>query len=99
MQEIEEKSLIYQGLQHYFVVNFAQRAGALREFVNVVLNTDDDITKFEYTKKVNSAEGPVLVGVRPGQARNLNQLLKRLAEFDPNYINLQENQMLYRMLV
>lgn len=99
MQEIEEKSLIYQGLQHYFVVNFAQRAGTLREFVNVVLNEDDDITKFEYTKKVNSAEGPVLVGVRLGQKKNLDQLLKRLADFDPNYINLQENQMLYRMLV
>lgn len=99
MQEIEERSLIYQGLQHYFVVNFAQRAGALREFVNVVLNPDDDITKFEYTKKVNSAEGPVLIGVRLGDAKNLDRLLERLAKFDPNYINLQENQRLYRMLV
>ncbi len=51
MQEIEERSLIHEGLQHYFVVNFAQRAGALRQFVSEVLNPDDDITKFEYTKK------------------------------------------------
>ncbi|MQS89232.1 threonine ammonia-lyase IlvA [Companilactobacillus mishanensis] len=99
MQEIEEKSLIYQGLQHYFVVSFAQRAGALREFVNVVLNPDDDITKFEYTKKVNSSEGPVLVGVRLGDAGNLNSLLERLRDFDPDYINLQDNQALYRMMV
>lgn len=99
MQEIEERSLIYEGLQHYFVVNFAQRAGALRQFVSEVLNPDDDITKFEYTKKVNSAEGPVLIGVRLGEAKNLNQLLSRLSDFDANYINLQENQMLYRMLV
>lgn len=99
MQEIEERSLIHEGLQHYFVVNFAQRAGALRQFVSEVLNPDDDITKFEYTKKVNSAEGPVLIGVRLGEAKNLNQLLSRLSDFDANYINLQENQMLYRMLV
>ena len=64
-----------------------------------VLNPDDDITKFEYTKKINSAEGPVLIGVRLGEAKNLNQLLSRLSDFDANYINLQENQMLYRMLV
>ncbi|MFD1472359.1 threonine ammonia-lyase IlvA [Companilactobacillus mishanensis] len=99
MQEIEEKSLIYQGLQHYFVVSFAQRAGALREFVNVVLNPDDDITKFEYTKKVNSSDGPVLVGVRLGDAGNLDSLLERLRDFDPDYINLQDNQALYRMMV
>ena len=99
MQEIEERALIYQGLQHYFVVSFPQRAGALREFVNEVLNPDDDITKFEYTKKVNSGEGPVLLGIRLGQAKNLAALLQRLTTFDPNYINLQDNQALYRMLV
>src|SRR5690606_39203384 len=33
MQEIKEKSLIYEGLKHYFIVNFPQRAGALREFI------------------------------------------------------------------
>ncbi|WP_300559781.1 threonine ammonia-lyase IlvA [Companilactobacillus sp.] len=99
MQEMEEKSLIYQGLQHYFLVSFAQRAGTLREFVNVVLNPDDDITKFEYTKKVNSDQGPVLVGVRLGKAENLGQLLDRLTEFDPEYTNLQDNPALYRMLV
>lgn len=99
MQEMEEKSLIYQGLQHYFLVSFAQRAGALREFVNYVLNPDDDITKFEYTKKVNSSEGPVLIGVRLGEAQNYDQLLNRLSDFDPSYTDLQDNPVLYRMLV
>lgn len=51
MAEIEEKSLIYQGLKHYFIVNFPQRPGALKEFVSHVLYPDDDITRFEYTKK------------------------------------------------
>ena len=99
MHDMEERSLVYQGLQHYFLVSFPQRAGALREFVNSVLNPDDDITKFEYTKKVNSGTGPVLIGVRLGQAKNLDQLLNRLTEFDPKYLNLEDNQALYRMLV
>src|SRR5690625_243331 len=48
MQEIKERSLLYEGLKHYFIINFAQRPGSLKEFVNSVLGPDDDITRFEY---------------------------------------------------
>lgn len=99
MQEIEERSLIFEGYQHYFIVNFPQRPGALREVVNEILSPDDDITKFEYTKKVNRGEGPVLIGVRLGDRATLPGLLERLSQFDPRYINLKDNQMLYTMMV
>lgn len=59
MAEIEERSLIYQRLMNYFVINFPQRPGALKEFVSEVLGPDDDITRFEYTKKINRGSGPV----------------------------------------
>lgn len=52
MQEIKERSMMYEGLQHYFIVNFPQRAGALREFLDEVLGPNDDISRFEYTKKI-----------------------------------------------
>ncbi|MGD6887829.1 threonine dehydratase, partial [Staphylococcus shinii] len=58
MQEMKERSLIYEGLKHYFIVNFPQRAGALREFMEDVLGETDDITRFEYTKKNNRDKGP-----------------------------------------
>ncbi|WP_057743381.1 threonine ammonia-lyase IlvA [Liquorilactobacillus capillatus] len=99
MQEIKERSLVYEGYQHYFIVNFPQRPGALREVVNYVLNKDDDITKFEYTKKVNRGKGPVLIGIRLGDKNNIKQLRLRLGQFDPYYIDLKENQMLYEMMV
>lgn len=99
MQEIKERSLIYEGKQLYFVVNFPQRPGALKEFVNQVLSPDDDITKFEYTKKVNRGKGPVLIGIRLGNRKNAAGLQQRLQKFDPHYINLKENQTLYEMLV
>ena len=38
MQEIKEKSLIYEGLLYYFIVNFPQRAGALRQFLTRFLD-------------------------------------------------------------
>ena len=50
MKEIEERSLLYEEMKHYFILNFPQRPGALREFVNDVLGPQDDITKFEYLK-------------------------------------------------
>ena len=37
MQEIKEKSLLHEGLLYYFIVNFPQRAGALRQFLSEVL--------------------------------------------------------------
>ncbi len=58
MQEMKERSMIYEGLQHYFIVNFPQRAGALREYLDEVLGPDDDITRFEYTKKITKAAAP-----------------------------------------
>lgn len=99
MQEIKERSLLYEGKQLYFLVNFPQRSGALREFVNHVLLPNDDITRFEYTKKVNRGRGPVLIGVLLGDVKNQPQLIENLSKFDPNYLNLKDNASLYAMLV
>ncbi|ECL0230850.1 threonine ammonia-lyase, partial [Listeria monocytogenes] len=86
MQEIEERSLLHEGLKHYFIVNFSQRPGALKEFVNDVLGPHDDITKFEYTKKVNRGNGPVIIGVLLQDKNDYEGLLERVAAFDPSYI-------------
>lgn len=99
MQEIEERSLMFEGLKHYFVVNFPQRAGALKEFVTNILGPRDDITKFEYTKKVNRGSGPVVIGILLADKADYPSLLERLAEFDANYIDLSQNQSLYTLLV
>ncbi|EAD1188483.1 threonine ammonia-lyase [Listeria monocytogenes] len=99
MQEIEERSLLHEGLKHYFIVNFSQRPGALKEFVNDVLGPHDDITKFEYTKKVNRGNGPVIIGVLLQDKNDYDGLLDRVAAFDPSYIPINDNQILYTLLV
>ncbi|HEM5167860.1 TPA: threonine ammonia-lyase IlvA [Streptococcus suis] len=99
MPEMEERSLIYEGIKHYFVVNFPQRPGALREFVNDILGPNDDITRFEYIKRANKGTGPVLIGIALGDKTDYTQFISRLEEFDPQYINLHENDSLYKMLV
>ena len=99
MPEMEERALIYDGIKHYFVVNFPQRPGALREFVNDILGPNDDITRFEYIKRANKGKGPVLIGIALSDKNDYDGLLERLSAFDPSYINLHGNETLYNMLV
>lgn len=99
MAEIEERALMYQGLINYFVVNFPQRPGALKEFVTEVLGPNDDITLFEYTKKVNRGTGPVVLGVLSKQKEDVPGLLVRIEQFDPNFLKLSEHPTLYTLLV
>ncbi|CBG40435.1 threonine ammonia-lyase IlvA [Helicobacter mustelae] len=99
MAEIEERSLIYQGLMNYFLINFPQRPGALKEFVNEVLGPNDDITRFEYTKKVHRGTGPVMLGILSKHKQDTIGLLERIQNFDPSYIALKDHQSLYTLLV
>ena len=63
MEEMKERSMLYEGLKHYFIIQFPQRAGALKEFVVDVLGPSDDIAYFEYTKKTSRENGPAVVGI------------------------------------
>ncbi|RIJ78060.1 threonine dehydratase [Nakamurella silvestris] len=76
--EILERSLVHQGLKHYFLVNFPQEPGALRRFLDEVLGPDDDISLFEYVKRNNRETGPALVGIELGSADTLPDLLARM---------------------
>lgn len=77
--EVMERSLVHQGLRHYFLVNFPQEAGQLRRFLNEILGPDDDIIRFEYLKRNNRDTGEALVGLELRQASDLPQLLERMA--------------------
>ncbi|GGI42501.1 threonine ammonia-lyase IlvA [Mammaliicoccus stepanovicii] len=99
MKEIEERSLLYEDMKHYFIVNFPQRPGALREFVNDVLGPNDDITKFEYLKKSSQNTGSVIIGIQLKDHNDLDQLYKNVSEFDPKYIYINQNKKLYSLLI
>ena len=78
MEEIKERSLVFEGFKHHFLVNFPQRAGALKEFVNQVLGDGNDITRFEYLKKTNREKGAVLIGIELGKKEDLPGLKERM---------------------
>ena len=99
MQEIKERSLQYEGLKHYFLINFAQRPGALKEFVNNVLGPTDDITRFEYMQKNNKEAGPALVGVELLSKDDYEKLLQNLNTYQINFTELSKDNTLFGYLV
>lgn len=95
MDEIRERSLLYEGLKHYFIVNFPQRAGALREFLDEVLGPNDDITRFEYTKKNMKEYGPALVGIELKSKEDYEPLLQRMAAKNVVYTAINKDPNLF----
>ncbi len=87
--EIKERALLYEGLKHYFIIRFPQRAGALKEFVADILGPEDDITHFEYSKKHNRENGPAIVGIEIKDKNDLNPLIERMKNknFYGDYLN------------
>lgn len=96
--EILERSLVHEGLKHYFLVNFPQEPGALRKFLHEVLGPDDDIVLFEYVKRNNRETGPALVGIEIGSPDDLPSLLKRMQSGKMQIEQLDPNSPSFRFL-
>ncbi|HNP07972.1 MAG TPA: threonine ammonia-lyase IlvA [Cyclobacteriaceae bacterium] len=99
MQEIKERSLLHEGLKHYFIVRFAQRPGALKEFVNHILGHDDDIVRFEFIQKHNKETGPALIGIEVKDVDDFHLLVSRMDSEKINYTLINENENLFEYLV
>lgn len=99
MQEIRERSLQYEGLKHYFLIRFAQRPGALKEFVNQVLGPTDDITRFEYMQKNNKDTAPALVVIELQSAENYKALVSKMKQYSINYTELNKNDNVFGYLI
>lgn len=99
MQEIKERSLQYEGLKHYFLIRFAQRPGALKEFVNDVLGPHDDITRFEYMQKHNKETGPALVGIELQCKKDYQSLLDNLKKYNFQFTELNKDDDLFGYII
>ncbi|MFT3875847.1 MAG: threonine ammonia-lyase IlvA [Propioniciclava sp.] len=97
--EIIERSLVFEGHKHYFLVNFPQEPGALRRFLNDVLGPDDDITHFEYVKRSDREMGPALVGLELGDPASLPDLLARLERSPISAERVDPDSPFYRFLI
>ena len=99
MEEIKERSLLYEGYKHYFIVHFPQRSGALREFLDEVLGPNDDITHFEYTKKNIRESGPAVVGIELKDKGDYEKLITRFTAKKFKFKALNEDPTLFEYFV
>jgi threonine dehydratase len=99
MPEIKERSLQFEGLKHYFLVNFAQRPGALKEFVNHILGPHDDITRFEYMQKTNKESGPALIGIELKYKKDYVQLMEKMRSHHIDFSEINKDDKMFGYLV
>lgn len=99
MEEIKERALLYEGLKHYFIVRFPQRAGALREFLEHVLGPNDDISHFEYKRKTAREKGPAVIGIELCDPNDFNPLIERMNARGITFEYLNDRPDLFQFLI
>lgn len=97
--EIQDIALRYLNLKHYFIIQFSQKPGELKRFVNTILGEKDDITRFEYIKKTNSTYGQVLIGIQLFNPNTLDYIKENLKKYNFNYIYVNDNELLMSYVV
>jgi threonine dehydratase len=98
-EEIKERSLFYEGLKHYFMIQFPQRPGALKEFVNTILGEEDDITYFQFAKKNSREVGSVLVGLELKNKKDIYAIKSNMNTHGFQYRYLNEKEDLFAQLI
>ena len=99
MEEIREKSLLYEGLKHYFIVNFPQKSGVILSFVRDILGPDADLVHFQYIKKTNKDFGPALIGIEVTNKACIEEITRRMNEQNFSYEYINENNKLFEILI
>ena len=99
MEEIREKSLIYEGLKHYFIVSFPQKSGAVLSFIRDIVGPTDDLVYIQYIRKTNKEEGPALIGIEVAAKEDFKALMRRMDAHHINYEYINENNKLFEILI
>ena len=99
MEEIREKSLLYEGLKHYFIVEFPQKPGVIVSFINSVIGPSDDLVYIQYIKKTNKNFGPALIGIELAAKEDFEPLIQRMDSLGIKYEYINENNQLFEILI
>ena len=99
MEEIREKSLLHEGLKHYFIVNFPQKSGAILSFIQNVIGSSADLVHIQYIKKTNKNFGPALIGIELASKDDFEPFLNRMKENGFAYEYINENNQLFEILI
>ncbi len=99
MEEIKERSLLFEGLRHYFIINMPQRSGSMAMFINEILSPNEDIIFFEYKKKINRESGPAMLGIEIQKPEDLSSLIERMKAHNLEFEYLNDKPTMFEYLV
>jgi threonine dehydratase len=94
--EMIEYSLQYENKKHYFLIEFNQNPEELKKFVIKILSQNDDISRFEYLKKNNKKIGTILIGI---ETENIECILQKLNTFKYKYQKIENENLIYKLLI
>ncbi len=98
LPEVKERALKFSGLKKYYVLQFPQRPGALRDFL-MMLGPDDDIARFEYLKKSARNFGSVLIGLETSKCENFDILTSKMDAMGMRWQDITENEILASLVI
>ena len=98
LPEVKERSLKFEWLKKYFLVNFPQRPWALKDFLNCLWE-EDDIERFEYLKKSAKNSAPVFIGLKTENKNNWEKIEKKMTKLWFKYNDVTNNEMYFNLLV
>jgi len=99
MEEIREKSLLYEGLKHYFIINIPQKPGIILSFMRDIIGPTDNLVHFQFIKKTNREFGPALIGIEFADKNDFQALLRRMDTNKIMYEHINENNQLFEILI
>ena len=99
MEEIREKSLLYEGLKQYFLINVPQKSGAILSFIRDVIGPTDDLVYIQYIRKTNKESGPALIGIEVSAKEDFDALIRRMEAHGISYEYINENNKLFEILI
>ncbi|MFW0739879.1 threonine ammonia-lyase IlvA [Flavobacterium sp. T12S277] len=95
--KIKECSLLYQGLIHYFIIEFPQPSVVLNEFVNHILGPHDKLTFFLAEKKKNNnvETDSALIKLELKDPNNILTITSKMQKKGFKYQNINKKQKFY----
>ena len=99
MEEIREKSLLYEGLKHYFLINFPQKSGAVLSFIRDIIGPTDDLVYIQYIRKTNKESGPAIIGIELAEKKDFEHLINKMDANGISYQYINNNNILFEILI
>ena len=98
LPEVKERSLKFEWLKKYYLINFPQRPWALKDFLNVLWE-NDDIERFEYLKKSAKNTAPVFIWLKTDNPENWENIEKNMTKLWFKYNDVTNNEIYFNLLV